>query len=55
MEGLLYPRDQVCIFGTFGLTITNRIPAAAQVSKLRSLVTENIDITDAEIAAWQQA
>ncbi|ODM21162.1 hypothetical protein SI65_04215 [Aspergillus cristatus] len=30
-------------------------PTAAQVSKLRSLITENIDITGAEIAAWQQA
>lgn len=35
--------------------ITNGIPAAAQVSKFRSLTAENIDITDAEIAAWQQA
>ncbi|OJJ85329.1 uncharacterized protein ASPGLDRAFT_25145 [Aspergillus glaucus CBS 516.65] len=30
-------------------------PTAAQVSKLRSLTAENIEITDAEIAAWQQA
>lgn len=42
-------------FFPLDLTITNRIPAAAQVSKLRSLITENIDITGAEIAAWQQA
>lgn len=39
----------------FGLTlITNGILAAAQVSKLRSLTAESIDITEAEIAAWQQ-
>lgn len=45
----------VFFFFPLDLTITNRIPAAAQVSKLRSLITENIDITGAEIAAWQQA
>ena len=35
--------------------VTKGILAAAQVSKLRSLTAENIEITDAEIAAWQQA
>lgn len=58
MEGLRRRRKLVCDYydSQCGLTlVTNRIPGVAQVSKLRSLMVENIDVTDAEIAAWQQA